>query len=623
MSQTTSGRHLARPPRRRGSGSGIALAAAVMVVALTGGFGGYLLVNRSSTGSTCGSGRIALQVVADPDQASILRQVASDYTSTGPVVGDRCVDVKVRGLDSPEATAALATGWSNPDAGPRPDVWVPASSTWASQLELQLQAAHKPDLIPRDRPSVATSPLVIAMPRPMAQALGWPGRPLGWSDLIGALRNPEGWRAYGHPDWGQFKLGKSDPKLSEAGLGALLGATVATAVGRGGTLSPTELASKAPQLATMILEVARSAGDETDTASTLLANLQRADQAGHPFGYVSAIALPEKSVWDYNQGRPIDDPSLAGSRGKPKVPLAAVYPKEGTMQSDYPWVVLHAPWVDDAKRSAATDFLLYLKSPSVQARFQAAGFRSARGQAGPLATEANGLLADQPRRILPAPSAQILGLVLKSWDQTKRLANLLALFDVSGSMKEPVPGTKATKIDLAKRAAVSALRLFTTESDVGVWEFSTGLDGPRDYRQLIAPGPTGGQMPGGKTRIEMLQALLSQLTATNGDTGLYDSTLAAYEYVRQHYIPQRLNLVVVLTDGRNEKQGGLTLEQLLQRLAAGQKGDRKVRVITFAYGPNADANALRKISQATGGAFFASPNPADIERVFVTALANF
>ncbi len=623
MSQTTVGRHLARPPRRGGSGRGVALVTVIMVVALTGGFGAYRLVNRPSAGSACGSGRVALQVVADPDQASLLQRVASDYAGTAPVVGDRCVDVKVRSLDSPEATAALATGWTNPDAGPRPDVWVPASSTWALQLELQLKAAHESDLVPGERPSVATSPLVIAMPKPMAQALGWPGRPLGWSDLIGALRNPEGWRAYGHPDWGQFKLGKSDPKLSEAGLGALLGATVATAAGRSGTLSPADLASKAPQLATMILEVARSAGDETDTSSTLLANLQRADQAGHPLGYVSAMALPEKSVWDYDQGRPIDDPSLAENRGKPRVPLVAVYPKEGTLQSDYPWLVLRAPWVDDARRSAATDFLLYLKSPSVQARFQAAGFRSARGQAGPLATQANGLLADQPRRILPAPSPQILGLVLRSWDQTKRIANLLAVFDVSGSMKDPVPGTRATKIDLAKRAAVSALRLFTTESDVGLWEFSAGLDGPRDYRQLVPAGPVGGRLPGGRTRLEALQASLSRLTATNGNTGLYDTTLAAYEYVRQHYVPQRLNLVVVLTDGRNEKQGGLTLDQLLQRLAAGQKGDRKVRIITFAYGPDADANALRKISLTTRGAFFAAPDPADIERIFVTALANF
>lgn len=595
-----------------------------MAVVLTGGFGAYLLVNRSSSAAACGSGRLALQVVADPDQAGLLQQAARGYASTNPVVGDRCVDLNVRGLDSPEATAALATGWTDPAAGPRPDVWVPAASTWASELQLQLQQARRADILPTERPSVATSPLVIAMPKPMAQALGWPKRQLGWSDLTTALRNPAGWTAFGHPEWGQFKLGKTDPKLSETGLGALLGAGAAVA-GQGGR-PPTqeELASKAPELGSMILEVSRSPGDETDTASTLLANLQRADEAGKALSYVSAVPLTEKSVWDYNQGRPIDDPSLGNERPKPKVPLAAVYPKEGTLQADYPWLVLRAPWVDDAKRAAASDFLLYLKSPSVQGKFQAAGFRSARGQPGAEISEDAGLLPDQPRRVMPSPQPLVIAATLKAWDQTKRIANLLAVYDVSGSMSAVVPGTGRTKIDLAKQAALASLRLFTNESDIGTWEFSTNLAGSRDYRQAVPIAAVGSKEPGGGTHLERLQQHLARLTATNGDTGLYDTTLAAYDYVKQHYAPDRLNLVVLLTDGRNDDPGGgLTLEQLLQRLRDGQKDDRKVHILSFAYGKDADVAALDQIGKATGGAVFLAPNPTDIERVFVTALANF
>jgi Ca-activated chloride channel homolog len=624
MSQTTSGRHLASPPGRGSAGRSIALVVLIMAVALTGGFGAYLLVNRSSDAAACGSGRLTLQVVADPDQAGLLQQAARGYASTNPVVGDRCVDLNVRSLDSPEATAALATGWTDPAAGPRPDVWVPAASTWASELQLQLQQARRADILPTERPSVATSPLVIAMPKPMARALGWPKRQLGWSDLVTALRNPAGWAAFGHPEWGQFKLGKTDPKLSEAGLGALLGAGVAVA-GQGGR-PPTqeELASKASDLGSMILEVSRSPGDETDTASTMLANLQRADETGKALSYISAVPLTEKSVWDYNQGRPIDDPSLGNERPKPKVPLAAVYPKEGTLQADYPWLVLRAPWVDDAKRAAASDFLLYLKSPSVQSRVQAAGFRSARGQPGAEISEEAGLLPDQPRRVIPPPQPLVLAATLKAWDQTKRIANLLAVYDVSGSMNAVVPGTGRTKIDLARQAAMASLRLFTNESDIGTWEFSTGLAGRRDYRQAVPIAPVGSKEPGGGTHLERLQRHLAGLTATNGDTALYDTTLAAYDYVKQHYAPDRLNLVVLLTDGHNDDPGGgLTLEQLLRRLRDGQKDDRKVHILSFAYGKDADVAALDQIGKATGGAVFPAPNPADIERVFVTALANF
>jgi Ca-activated chloride channel homolog len=616
------GRHLASEPRRR-SGL-IAAVIALIVVGVAGaGAGGYYLMNRSSSDSACKSGRVALQVVADPDQAGLLKQIARDYASTSPVVGDRCVEVNVASLDSPEATAALATGWNDPDLGPRPDVWVPASSTWASELELQFSTAERPSLLPPDRPSVATSPLVIAMPKPMAQALGWPHQNLGWGDLVNALQNSEGWRAFGHPEWGQFKLGKTDPKLSEAGLGALLGSGIAVA-GQGKRVTLEELARKAPDLGVMMLEVSRSPGDETDTTSTLLANLNRADQAGDALSYVSAVPLSEKSVWDYNQGKPMDDPSLASQRPKPKVPLAAIYPKDGTLLSDYPWIVLRAPWVDDAKRTAASDFLLYLKTPSVQAKFHAAGFRSARGQAGPSINQERGLLPDQPARVLPPPPPQMVAATLKGWDQTKRVANLLAVYDVSGSMAETVPGTGMTKMQLAARAAASSLRLFTTESNVGVWEFSTHLDGPRDWRQRVPIGPITAKMPGGKTRLDLLRAQLLQLTPARGDTGLYDTAAAAYAYLKEHYVPDRLNLVVLFTDGKNDDpDGGLTLSQLLQKLRDGQKDDRKVRILTFAYGADADAAALTEISQATGGQAFVSPNPADIERVFVTALANF
>jgi Ca-activated chloride channel family protein len=595
-----------------------------MVVALTGGFGAYLLLNRPSGAAGCASGKLTLQVVADPDESGLLQQAAQGYASTNPVVNERCVTVNVRSLDSPEATAALGTGWTDQGAGPRPDVWVPAASTWASELELQLQQARSPDILPSERPSVATSPLVIAMPKPMAQALGWPRRQLGWADLSTALRNPQGWAAFGHPEWGPFKLGKTDPKLSEAGLGALLGAGIAVAGQDGRPPTVAQLQSKAPELGSMILEVSRSPGDETDTTSTLLANLQRADEQGKALGYLSAVPLSEKSVWDYNQGLPIDDPSLGSKRPKPKVPLAAIYPKEGALQADYPWLVLRAPWVDDAKRVASSDFLLYLKSPAVQAKFQAAGFRSARGQPGAEITPDAGLLPDQPKRVMPSPQPLMLAATLKGWDQTKRIANLLAVYDVSGSMAEPVPGTGVRKIDLARQAALASLRLFTTESDIGVWEFATNLDGARDYRQAVPIAPVGSKGQGGTTHLRALQGQLARMEPTNGDTGLYDTALAAYKYVKVNYAPDRLNLVVLMTDGRNDDPGGgISLDQLVQQLKAGQSGDRKVRIICFAYGQDADVNALSQISKATGGAVFSSPNPADIERVFVTALANF
>ena len=65
------------------------------------------------------------------------------------------------------------------------------------------------------------TPLVIAMPQPMAEATGYPGTPFSWADLLRLSTSGEGWAAIGHPEWGPFRLGKTNPNLSTSGLSAL------------------------------------------------------------------------------------------------------------------------------------------------------------------------------------------------------------------------------------------------------------------------------------------------------------------------------------------------------------------------------------------------------------------
>ena len=43
----------------------------------------------------------------------------------------------------------------------------------------------------------------------MAEALGYPAQPVGWGDLAALAREPAGWAARGHPEWGQLRLGKT------------------------------------------------------------------------------------------------------------------------------------------------------------------------------------------------------------------------------------------------------------------------------------------------------------------------------------------------------------------------------------------------------------------------------
>src|SRR3954453_20996945 len=101
-----------------------------------------------------------------------------------------------------------------------------------------------------------------------------------------------------------------------------------------------------------------------DTTLTFLNNWYRNDARGTALTYVSAVAVEEKSVIDYNRGNPdgITDP---GERPKPpKVPLVALYPKEGTLFSDNPFFVLNAPWVSAAERSGAQRFERFVQEPA-------------------------------------------------------------------------------------------------------------------------------------------------------------------------------------------------------------------------------------------------------------------
>jgi Ca-activated chloride channel family protein len=463
---------------------------------------------------TCDDNGITLTVAASSEKAELLRSIASGYN--GKKVGGRCADVIIETKASGGAMQALARGWDERQDGPRPDVWSPASNGWITLLQQRISGTDKGSIVAADNPSIAKTPLVIAMPMPMAEALGWPGKKLGWSDLLEL--STDSWAKHGHPEWGDFRLGKTNPNFSTSGLNATVGAYFA-ATGLSGDLSEKNVAD--PKARDFVRGVERSIVHYGDTTLTFLSNLQRADDAGAGLSYISAVAVEEKSVWDYNQGNPTGDPKTLGDHDKPKVSLAAIYPKEGTLYSDNPYAVLTAPWVDKAKRQVAADFLAHLQAPKQQERFAEFAFRSYEGKAGKLITQANGLLPDEPKATLSPPAPNVLDKVLSSWADLRKPANVLMVIDVSGSMGAPVPDTGKNKLELAKQAAINALPQFGPHDKVGLWMFSTARDGDKDYLELSPLSAMN------DTQRKNLRTRLDGLTP-DGGTGLYDTTLAAY-----------------------------------------------------------------------------------------------
>ena len=197
---------------------------------------------------------------------------------------------------------------------------------------------------------------------------------------------------------------------------------------------------------------------------------------------------------------------------------------------------------------------------------------------------------------------------------------MLTVIDVSGSMDQDA-GQGRTRIELARDAAITALRLYPDSAQIGLWAFSVLLKPPNDWLSLVDLGPLGDDVSGATRRDRLLEQSQTLPTLVGGGTGLYDTTLAAFRTVRAGYDPARVNSVVLLTDGRNEEDpGGIDLDTLLRTLRAEFDPAQPIPIITIGMGPDADLDTLRQISETTGGKAYTALDPNDIETVFLDAM---
>src|SRR4051812_17313939 len=348
---------------------------AIVAAACSGGDDSSSGVPRGGDGGLADPGKCtAIDMASSPEKIALVTKLANNFnrSSAASLGNGKCAFVRVENKSSGAAQQLLARGW--PDAavnGPQPVVWSPASSAWAAILNQRLAERHKAAMAPKSDPIMLT-PLVIAMPKPMANALGYPQKPVGYADILALARNPRGWGAYGHPEWGPFRLGKTNPNFSTSALHATI-AQYYAATGKSQDLTLEDLAR--PQVRQFARGVESSVVHYGDITMTFLNNWFRNDVRGTSLTYVSAVAIEEKSVIDYNQGNPdgILDPGEVPR--KPKVPLVAIYPKEGTLFSDNPFIVVDAPWSTARQKAGARAFERFIRQPTNQRQVLASGFR--------------------------------------------------------------------------------------------------------------------------------------------------------------------------------------------------------------------------------------------------------
>jgi Ca-activated chloride channel family protein len=346
-----------------------------------------------------------------------------------------------------------------------------------------------------------------------------------------------------------------------------------------------------------------------DSTLAQLDLLGKADAEDELLQTVSALPLTEQQAWQFNRGGPDGDEP-------PTTPLAVWYPADGGPDADYPYALLDASWSDQAANMAAAAFLDLLQSPEGQKGLQRFGFRDSSRQATPELTDPDTI---RPDTALPEPEGldvAAVGPVLEAWRGLSQTGNLLSVFDVSGSMKTEVPDTGASRLELSIQGSIAGLALLDPNTINGLWEFSTGI-GPngRDYRELLPLGPLGGEINGVPRRDAAIAALRG--LRPRNDTGLYDTIAAGYEHLQDNYQPDRINALVVFTDGRNDDEDGISLPQLQARLRDLVDPAREVLILAVGYGPEADFEALNAVTTVTGGRLYALERPEDIRNVFI------
>jgi Ca-activated chloride channel family protein len=584
--------------------------------------------SQSSTDDAGGIGdpgdcKAIVDIAVSPEKIDLLTDLAKSFNQAKTKVGDTCAFVRPKSKASGEAMQRLADGWDETAEGaPKPVIWSPAASAWGAVLDQRLASQGKSAMAGQGAPLMNT-PLVIAMPKPMAESLGWPDKALGWSDLISLTTNPQGWAAYGHPEWGPFRLGKTNPNFSTSGLHAWIAQNYAAA-GKTKDLTAEDL--DRPEVVDANAKVESAVVHYGDTTLTFLNNWYRADQRGNPFTYASAVAVEEKSVIDYNSGNPDGKLDPGEEPRKPKVPLVAIYPKEGTLFSDNPFFILNASWVNDLQRQGAQAFQQFVQQPENQEKALRFNFRPGNPQvaiADPIVT-GNGVDPNQPQTLLQVPAPTVMSELLEAWNAQRKTARVLLVMDVSGSMGDTADKERGlTKLELAQSAAIDALDQFKPEDEVGLRVFSTNL-GPGSNQMYLDLVPIGSV----SANREQLKTKIRDLVPTNG-TPLYETASTSFTAVLDGYDATRINAVVLLTDGKNEdgnsRDDRQQLDETVRTLQSQSQGEnaKPVRMFTIGYGADADLAVLKQLAEATNGASYNASDPKSITKVFTAVVSNF
>ncbi|MFG2790339.1 substrate-binding and VWA domain-containing protein [Streptomyces sp. NPDC048419] len=570
--QYGAGRSDPRPRSRRRT---VAVATA-LVLTVAGGTAAAARSGLLSFGPSCQDDPLRLTLAASPDIAPALAAAARQAHTDNITSDGRCLAVAVTARDSYKVADTLG-------AGRRTDVqlWVPDSDLWVDRITANNSAVEA-----TTAGTVASTPIGVAMVPQAAKSLGWPQKTYSWTELAGAAMQGD-----------SLKLGAADPARSATGLLALTQLSAAAAGTKDGD--------------TQAVAMMKALSQRTsDTDGQVVDTLPR-DSSGTELGNPKrnqALVLSEQAAYAHNS-------SADSGTG-----VDMFYPKDGSPRLDYPYAMVGELSTDQSR--AALRFMNFLRRPAQLQILREHGFRASEDETPQAVVAKAGGSSPQPYADEPPKPAPAVALqeALGMWTITVQSARITTVVDASSSMSEPVPDTGQSRMDVTKGSLLQALATFTPEDEIGLWEFSTKLDGDKDYRVLVPTERLGDHKGAGTQRDRLSAAFNGLKPVPDGATGLYDTTLAAYRAATSTYAKGKFNALVVLTDGANQDPGSISRGELVNRLQKLTDPQRPVPLIMIAVGPDADRAEAQEIAKATGGSGQSVSSPSQIQAVILKAI---
>jgi Ca-activated chloride channel family protein len=495
----------------------------------------------------------ALRLAYSPEKQVLFESLVADFNAQGLVSTDGdSLQVETAQMD-PEAMVEAAL------AGEVQAI-IPDSSIWLDTLDRAYseRVAGGEDIggvagLTSEVTRWAVSPVVIAMWEETARDMGWPDRAISWADLLDRAQTD------------------SDFKWSHAATNSASGLLATLAefyAGAGITRGLTEDLARSQEV---IDYVGAIEGTVRFYGEGEWAVIQRVLSEGSDF--LDAFVVQEQLVIYFNQ-----QPNRPGQ-------LVAIYPAEGTLWEDHPLALIESSALTPLQRETYRAFREYLTSTQVQQRVLQAGYRPADlsipvdGSDSPINVAA-GADPAQPQTTLQMPAPSVVQVVRDVWWLTKRHTNVYLVVDTSGSMA-------GQKLAQTKEALLIFIEQIEGDAErVGLIPFASSVYQVQELEEL------------GVNRAQLLAAVGG--LGASGDTALLDAVDEAYNRLQYLNDTERINAIVVMTDGR-ENNSYTTLNHLVRHIEEGNRTGVPVVVFSIAYGSDADMGTLEQISGASGG----------------------